>query len=267
MQKGLFQYIGDSFTTLFNNRVLLFTGFMEVLLTGITLIMTLGGAMGGPRAGIFSVIFLVAVMGLIASFMLAGKIYMIKKVYDSDEEEPVEIGDYFEGMRHFGLKIFGGSMFLMICVVLVTLPVAYILLRTGSLPVIIVIFGGLLILLLFVTLWDTILVVDDIDVTSAFGDSISFVKGNFWVVLGLNIFAGLITTNDILNPAGMIGDGQQMGVETTVNLSFLYRWIVEIFGPAGWFIGMLLLMVLSVIATMVFVDLYMDRRNRYGSFS
>ncbi len=267
MKKGLFQYIGDSFKILFNNRVLLFAGLMEVLLMGVALLMVLGGAAGGPRAGIFSVILLVAVMGLIASFMLAGKIHMTKKVYDPDEEEPVEVGDYFEGMKHFGLKIFGGSMFLIVCSLLVFVPLIFILARTGSVFLIIIAVFALVAVLIFVTLWDTILVVDDIDVASAFGDSISFVKANFWIVLGLNIFASLITTGDILDPSGLIGNGQEVGVGNAMDLSILYQWIINIFGPIGWLISMLMLIVLSVIATMVFVDLYMDRRDRYGSFS
>ncbi|NBG88355.1 hypothetical protein [Isachenkonia alkalipeptolytica] len=267
MQKGLFQYIGDSFKILFNNRILLFAGVMEVLLTGMLLIMTFGGALGGPRTSLFTIISLVAIMGLVASFMLAGKIYMIKKVYDPDEEEPVEVADYFEGMKHFGFKVFGGSMFLIVCVLLVFVPLVYVLARTGSVFLIILATIALAVALVFVTLWDTILVVDDIDVASAYGDSISFVKANFWVVLGLNIFAGFITAGDLLDPAGAVGNGQEAGVNVAVDLSFLYQWIINTFGAAGWIISLLLLLVLSVIATMVFVDLYMDRRDRYGSFS
>ncbi len=267
MQKGLFQYIGDSFKVLFNNRTLLFAGGMEVLLTGFLLLLTLGGALGGPRAGLMSVVFMVGILGLVASFLLAGKIYMVKKVYDPDEEEPVEVADYFEGMKHFGWRIFGGSIFLMVCVMLVMLPLAYLLLRTGSIAIFFIVFIALIVLLIFLTLWDTILVVDDIDVASAYGDSISFVKANFWVVLGLNIFAGFITAGDILDPAGVVQNGQDAGVNVTVDLSFLYQWIIGTLGPAGWLISMLMLLVLSVIATMVFVDLYLDRRDRYGSFS
>ncbi len=267
MKKGFFQYIGDSFKILFNNRILLFAGLMEVLLMGAMLIITFGGAVGGPRQGMFSVIFFVVVMGLIASFMLAGKINMAKKVYDEDEEEPTEIGDYFEGMKLFGLKIFGGSLFLMVCILLVFIPLLYLIARIGSLFLGIVLVIGLFFVMIFLTLWDTILVVDDIDVASAFGDSISFVKGNFWVVLGLTIFTGLITTGDVLDPGGMIGDGQEAGLGSSLDLSVLYQWIVNTFGRAGWIISGALLTVLSVIATMIFVDLYMDRRNRYGSFS
>ncbi len=267
MKKGFFQYIGDSFKILFKNRILLFAGMMEVLLMGVMLIMILGGATGGPRTGIFSMILLVAVIGLIASFMLAGKIYMTKKVYDPDEEEPVEVADYFEGMKHFGLKIFGGSMFLIICVLIIFVPLIFILASTGSFFLIVAAVIALVVVVMFVTLWDTILVVDDIDVASAYGDSISFVKANFWVVLGLNIFAGLITTGDILDPSGMIGNGQEVGIERSMDLSILYQWIINTFGAVGWVISMLMLIVLSVIATMIFVDLYMDRRDRYGSFS
>jgi hypothetical protein len=267
MKKGFFQYIGDSFKILSNNRVLLFAGLMEVLLMGVMFIATFGGTLGGPRQGMFSMLFFVVLMGLIASFMLAGKINMAKKVYDEDEEEPAEIGDYFEGMNLFGLKIFGGSLFLMVSVLLVFLPLLYLIARIGSPFLGIILVIGLFVVMIFLILWDTILVVDDIDVASAFGDSISFVKGNFWVVLGLTIFAGIITTSDVLDPAGMLGDGQEAGLQSAVNLSILYQWIINTFGTAGWIISTLLLTVLSVIATMVFVDLYMDRRNRYGSFS
>lgn len=267
MQKGLFQYIGDSFKTLGKNRNLLFAGVVEVLFTGFLLLMAFGGAMGSPGGGIFSAIFMVGILGLVASFLLAGKIYMIKKVYDPDEEEPVEIADYFEGMRQFGLKIFGGSMFLLVGVLIVMIPLAYILLQMGSPFFFFLVFLALLILLIFLTLWDTILVVDDIDLSSAFGDSISFVKANFWVVLGLNIFSGIITAGDILDPAGTVQNGQEAGVDVAVDLSFLYQWIIDTLGPAGWVISMLMLLVFNVIAAMVFVDLYMDRRDRYGSFS
>lgn len=267
MKKGLFQYIGDSFKVLFKNRTLLFAGLMEVLLTGGIVIMTFGGAMGGPRTGLFSVILLGLILGGVASFMLAGKIYMTKKVYDPDEEEPVEVADYFEGMRLFGLKIFGGSVFLIVCVLLVFTPLVYVLARTGSFSLIIIAVILLVVALIFISLWDTILVVDDIDVASAYGDSISFIKANFWVVLGLNIFVNLVTTGDILNPSGIVGDGQEVGLASSAELSFLYQWIIDTLGAIGWGISALFLIVLSVIGTMVFVDLYMDRRNRYGSFS
>ena len=268
MKKGLFQYIGDSFKILFKNRILLFAGVMEVLLTGALLIMTIGGgALRGPRSGLLSVIILGLILAAIASFMLAGKLYMAKKVYDPEEEEPLEIGDYFEGMKRFGLKIFGGSTFLIVCVLLVFIPLVFVLARIGSVFLIIASVILLVVALIFVSLWDTILVVDDIDVASAYGDSISFIKANFWVVLGLNIFVNLITTGDILNPSGIVGDGQEVGMESAAELTFLYQWIINAFGPIGWLISMLLLTVLSVIGTMVFVDLYMDRRDRYGSFS
>lgn len=266
MKKGLFQYIGDSFKTLFHNRVLLFAGFIEVLFMAFALLISQGGGRGSSP-GIFRMILFIGILGLIASFMLAGKINMAKKVYDPEEEEPVEVSDYFEGIRKFGLKVFGGSMFLLVVALIVALPIAYISFRAGSGFLMILMLIVLGVAFLFLSLWDTILVVDDIGVSDAFGDSISFVKANFWVVLGLNIFSGLITTNDILSPAGMLDDSQGAAVETGTELSFLYQWVIDAFGGVGWGISALMFIVFSVISTMVFVDLYMDRRNRYGSFS
>ena len=261
MNKSFLQYIMDSFKILFANKILLFAGLLEVLFIGVMLIFLLGGAFSGAMGGLFSLVFLMGTMALIASFMLGGKIQMIKKVYSPDDREPVNIGDYVEGMRGFGLKIFGGSLFLIISVLIVTVPLILMLANMGSLFLVIVVFVGVFGVLAFISLWDTILVVDQTHVADAYGKSISFVKKNFWVVLGLNLFVWLTTTGDLLDPGGMMGSGQEVGVSAVLDLSILYQGMINIFGPLGWVMVLPIALVFSVIANMVFVDLYMDRRD------
>ncbi len=284
MQKTIVDYIKDSFEILRENKVLLFTGlidaafFMALIYASYRINQTTQQSSnlpfyvtGGPPPFVSGV----AIAGFIGAFLLAGKLYMIRKVYQAHHQSGEEgklskttMGDYSTGMGRFGLKILVGRVILFTVAFVMLLPLALELLNSSNqrlmewAPAII-----FLITLLF-TLWDTIMVADDGNIKDSINLSISFVKKNYPVVLGLQIFAVLIAFQSVLSPnvpfrmAERLIAGPSSGIEKTlVELPGLYQGILSSFGTFSWGLVALLTVVFNVIAPMIFMDLYMDRRE------
>jgi len=273
VKKNFIDYIGDSFKILFHNKILLFPGVVDTLYGGFLLLISYNLAINVHRGGMFSTLLLLLLTGMGAAFLIAGKLNMIRLVYEKEHDgeedgeiESPQVSDYFEGAKDFGLKIFGGSLLIMVGALIFFIPLLMISVMMQVFILVMIVTIGFVVLMLFITLWDTILVADDTPITDAIGDSISFVKGNFLVVLGLNLFAGIISFEDVLSPNIDIG-AQNYGQGPLFELPMVYQWFANTMGPLSWPLILVVAMVFNVIAHMVFMDLYLDRRNRYGSFS
>ncbi len=299
MQKTILVYITDSLKILRSNKVLLYTGlidavfFMALLYVSFHMNQTVQDtgnvpfyATGAPPPYLTGI----SVGGFIGAFLLAGKLYMIHKVYQDHHHRERQAGfyrengdnssvkgnqvstvtmrDYLEGMGRYGLKILVGRGIIFIAAFFLLLPFALELLNSSNPKVIdwspAVIF---LITLLF-ALWDTIMIADDGTIKGSVNRSISFVKKHYPVVLGLQIFAAAVAFQSVLSPnvplrmARRMLEEPSLGIEKTlVELPPLYQGILSTSGSISWGVVALLTVAFNVIAPMIFMDLYMDRRE------
>lgn len=284
MKKNLVKYIQDSFTILVKNKSLLYAGlidtlfFMAVIYTTyrINLLTQSSRSLpfyvtGSPPPYLTAMI----IAGFIGAFLLAGKLFMIRKVYEShyravdgqDTSKPA-MGDYMEGMGQFGLKILVGKVFLLIASFIIVFFAVFPVLETE-----IQVFVGLtpivfLLVLLLISLWDIIMVAEGKEVKEAIKKSISFVKKNYFAVLLLQMFTGIIALN-ILSPdaplrmvlrmrANALGEAVE---RTLVFVPPLYQGVTNALGTFSWIIVAMLIIILNVIAPMVLMDFYMDRKE------
>lgn len=289
MQKTILAYIKDSFKLLRSNKVLLLTGlidaafFMALIYASYRINQATqypGNlpfyATGGPPPYLIGI----AVAGFIGAFLHSGKLYMIRKVYQAHHEEIQQdtgelksvpnttLNDYSEGMGRFGLKILAGRVILFTVAFAMLLPFALELLNSSNQRVIDWAPGIIFLITLLFVLWDTIMVADNGTIKDSINLSISFVKKHYPVVLGLQIFAALVAFQSVLSlnvpfrmAERLLGE-PSLGIEKSlVEVPGLYQGILSSFGTISWGLVALLTVVFNVIAPMILMDLYMDRRE------
>ncbi len=287
MHKGIITYIRDSFKILLNNKALLYTGlidavfFMGLIYTTYRLNQITQSTRqvpfyvtGSPPPYFTATV----IAGFIGAFILAGKLYMIRKVYEghhnlSKGKEPSGVGmeEYGTGLGRFGLKILVGRVVILIATFTIVFLLVFQLLESeipilaASAPIV------FFLILLLITLWEIIMVAEDGKIVDSISHSISFVKKNYIVVLALQIFSGFIAFNSVLHPGVPLVLAERMranqlggNVERTlVELPAIYQGIINNLGNYSWILIFGLIVVLNVIAPMVLMDLYMDRRKVY----
>lgn len=284
MKKNVVKYIKDSFTVLQKNKRLLFAGlidaaFFMLLIYAVHRISLVTQsprhlpfyATGSPPPYLIAIIF----SGFIGAFFLAGKLFMIRKAYESyystssgQPTSKVGMSDYMDGMSQFGFKILVGKAFLFAASLLIVFLLVLPILETE-----IDIFVGLtpivfLLLILLISLWDTIMVAEGSQIKAAINKSIFFVRKNYLRALLLQLFAGFIAFA-ILSPGdplrlvqGMRAHSFGEGIERMlITIPPLYQGIIGSLGALSWVFVAALVILFNVIAPMILMDFYMDRRE------
>ena len=187
---------------------------------------------------------------------------------EGEEVANITMRDYADGMGRFGLKILVGRVIIFTVAFFMLLPLALELLNSSNPRLVDWAPAVIFLITLLFALWDTIMVADDGSIKDSVNLSISFVKKHYPVVLGLQIFAAAVAFQSVLSPNVPFRMAQRllaepsMGIEKTlVELPGLYQGILSTFGSISWGLVVLLTVIFNVIAPMIFMDLYMDRRE------
>jgi len=285
MNKKLYEYLGESVRILLKNKTILYAGIIDAvfftLLMYVTYrisVVTEGTrslpfyATGSPPPYFITLI----TFGSVGAFFLAGKLSLIRKAYQSrsplsgdEAEHKLTMHEYVKGMERFGLRMLAGRAL----VVALGFGVIFVgilpLLETGE-PVL----EGLspilfLLALLLVSLWDVIMVAEGVNLQDAFKGSISFVKSNYVPVLIMQLFAGLIAFRvfsgeiPLRIAQNLRADSLSAPMERVfVSIPPVYQGIMGNLGEVSWVLLPLLIIPLNVLAPMILMDLYLDRKRR-----
>lgn len=271
MKKNITNYILDSFKILFKNKLLFGIGAINTLLLGFLALVSYNIMSGFLNIGIFMMLLFTLFMTIVFAFIMAGKLHVIKLVYQKEyalknniEVKNPKFADFFEGSKKFGANIWGGCLLILVVFMFIFIPISFILQMISS----VTIFGVLeklmfliiLIAMIFISLWDSILVVENIPVETAISRSISFSKRNFFTVLGINIFISIINFKNTLNlNLGFLSKGYELN--SVIQIPIIHQYIFDVMGPISLPIIFVFLTLFDLISAMILMDLYLDRKD------
>lgn len=271
MKKNITSYISDSFKILFRNKLLFCIGAINTLFLGFLALVSYGIRTEILNVGIFVTLIFTLFISIISAFLTAGKLHVTKLVYqkeyalknDTEIINP-KIADFFEGSKKFGANIWGGSLLIAIVLMLIFVPIFFILQMISSVTILGVLekllFLIISIAIIFISLWDSILVVENIPVETAISRSISFSKKNFFTVLGINIFIAIINFKNTLNlNLGFLSRDYELN--SVIQIPIIYQYIFDVMGPISLPIIFLFLTLFDLVSAMVLMDLYLDRKD------
>lgn len=271
MQKNITNYISDSFKILCRNKILFLIGAIHTLFIGVCVLVSYGIRSGFLNIGIFIALAFTLFISIISAFIIAGKLHVIKLVYqkeyalknDTEVENP-KFADFIEGSKKFGLNLWGGSLLVGMVLAFIFVPVFFILQMISSVTVFGILeklmFLIISIAIIFISLWDSILVVENIPVETAISRSIAFSKKNLLTVLGINIFINIINFKNMLNlKLGFLSRDYEFN--SVIQLPIIHQYIFDVMGPISLPIIFVFLTLFDLISAMVLMDLYLDRKD------
>lgn len=214
---------------------------------------------GNLPSNIIMFIALGIIISILLLFIEAGKFNMIKQIMLTGS---TNMGDFKRGVTKYtgrfllGSLVIVGAMLLMGVVLFVGAIIGG--MKTILIGLFIIMFIPLIIIAIFISFWQIILVYEDCGPMEAFRLSFAFVKRNFWLVLVINIIQGILTGNNNPNNEHN-GNSISIGKFLNINLPFNMASM----GVIG-FISIVLLLVKSLLViylnTLYFV-IYDDRRD------
>lgn len=271
MKKNITNYILDSFKILFRNKLLFGIGAINTLFLGFLALVSYGIRSGFLNVGIFIILVFTLCISIVFAFIMAGKLHVIKLVYQKEyalnndiEVTNPKFADFFEGSKKFGANIWGGSLLLLVVFMFIFIPIFFIIQMISSVIVLGILekllFLIISIAMIFISLWNSILVVENIPVETAISRSISFSKRNFFTVLGINIFISIINFKNTLNlNLGFLSKGYELN--SVIQIPIIHQYIFNVMGPISLPIIFVFLTLFDLISAMILMDLYLDRKD------
>ncbi len=165
-----------------------------------------------------------------------------------------------EGSKRFGLNLWGGSLVVAMVASFILVPIFFIIQMIAFDGLDKLLFILIFVAMVFISLWQTILVVEDIQVESAIPKSITFSKKNFSDVLFLNIIIGIINFRNKLNlDLGFLS--KNFKYNSDIQIPVIYQYIFSVIGPTSLPVIFIFLILFDLISSMVLMDLYLNRKD------
>lgn len=274
MYDTFWNYLKKSFNLIFQNTILFVPTLIEFLISiafivGGVVYVGVFGAIDFPNIGsILYIVLGVIAMIILQLFISAGKYNMIKQAVTAKE---TNMTDFWTGAKKYAGRIFLGGLIVIgvVLMALLIIVVPAIFSKSAGLVIFCMILFIIpaIVLGIFVSFWETILVYEDCDVMNAFKLSFSFAKKHFGLVFVINLLQGILTREKNSN-----SDGSDKG---SINLPFTdHRGDSPLnvgrhfFGinPSFPFGGLaLIIMVIKTFLTLyfevIFFVIYHDRRD------
>ncbi|MCT4564401.1 MAG: hypothetical protein N4A68_08800 [Maledivibacter sp.] len=275
MYDSFWNYFKKSFKLIFQKPIL----FVPTLISlALSIVFTLGiiASIGVPDSivslniGMISLILLgVLIMIVLELFISAGNFNMIKQAVDINE---VSMDDFWVGAKKYTGRIFlGGLIFsgiLLLVLLIIVVPV--ILTKSSGLTITLLILFSIpvIIFILFISLWETILVYEDCNIIKSFKLSFSFVKKHFGLVFVINLLQAIFTNDKNSHKNGDNGASINLPFHSkhggkTYNLHVFGKYIPFSIGTIG-VISILITIIkafLSLYFEVIFFVIYHDRRK------
>lgn len=213
MYDTFWNYIKKSFRLIFQKPILFIPTLINLVITiafivGIVTSVGLGGVIDFPNIStILSIILGVLIMIILELFVSAGNYNMIKQAVTIEE---TNMDDFWSGAKKYAGRIFLGGLIIIgvVLLALLIIVVPAIFSKSFGLTILFVILFIIpaIVLGLFISFWETILVYEDCDVMEAFKLSFSFTKKHFGLVFVINLLQAIFTNdrNSNKNNSGSI---------------------------------------------------------------
>lgn len=267
MQKNITNYISDSFNILFSNKILFLTGAINTAFIGVFALISYSLTSGFFDSNMFITISFVLLTSIISAYISGGQLHLIKLIYQKEYalKNNIEVinprfADFIEGSKRFGLNLWGGSLVVAMGAAFIFVPIFFIIQMIAFDGLEKLLFLLVFVAILFICLWPTILVIEDIQVESAIPKSIAFSKNNFSDILFINIITGIINfQNKLKLDLGFLS--KNFKYNSDIQIPVIYQYIFSIIGPISLPVIFVFLTLFNLISSMVIIDLYLDRKD------
>lgn len=267
MQKNITNYISDSFKILFSNKILFLIGAINAVFVCVCALISYSLTSGFFDRNMFIIISFVLLTSIISAYISGGQLHLIKLIYQKEYalKNNIEItnprfADFIEGSKRFGLNLWGGSLVVAMVAAFILVPIFFIIQMIAFDGLDKLLFILIFVAMVFISLWQTILVVEDIQVESAIPKSIAFSKKNFSDVLFLNIIIGIINFRNKLNlDLGFLS--KNFKYNSDIQIPVIYQYIFSVIGPTSLPVIFVFLILFDLISSMVLMDLYLNRKD------
>lgn len=267
MQKNITNYISDSFKILCRNKILFLIGAIHTLFIGVCALISHILTSDFFDINMFINILFILLTSIMFAYISGGQLHVIKLVYqkeyalknDTEVTNP-KFADFIEGSKKFGLNLWGGSLLVGMGLAFIFVPIFFILQMIAFDGIEKLVFLFIFVAMIFISLWNTILVVEDIQVEGAIPKSIAFSKKNFSDVLFINIIIGIINFKNKLK-LDLNFLSKNFKYSPNIEIPVLYQYIFYIMGPISLPVIIVFLTLFDLISAMVLMDLYLDRKD------
>lgn len=275
MYDTFWNYLKKSFHLIFQKPILFVPTLINLVITiafiiGIVASVGVVGVIDFPNISTILLIVLgVLIMIILELFVSAGQYNMIKQAITIEE---TNMDDFWLGAKKYAGRIFLGGLIIfgVVLLALLIIVVPAIFSKSFGLTILFVILFIIpaIVLGIFVSFWETILVYEDCDVMEAFKLSFSFAKKHFGLVFVINLLQGIFTGDRNSNRNGDHGSSINLPFHSkhggrTYNVHAFEKYIPFSIGTIGG-ISIIITIIkafLSLYFDVIFFVIYHDRRK------
>ncbi len=252
MHDSFVSYVKKSFKLIFEKPILFIPPLFSFLINGLVIMFAMylvnKGHISFASRGIMLLV--IIVVALLELFIASGSYNMFKEVVKVGQ---TSMDDFWLGIKKYAGRIFLGSLLIGVVVFMAVFILTFFIAKI--IPLNFIIAGVLaisgIILWIFISLWTTVLVYENCNLSKAFKTSFSFVKRHFGLILIINLLRGLLTEIKGPNRNGgrnSLSSNNQMGKSL----------ILESYLPINESLGAMSFITLVILAITTFFTLYFN---------
>lgn len=198
---------------------------------------------------------------LINLFLETGKMYMIKQ---SITKGNTSIKDILIGVRKFFIRVFLGSLAILALIfalgLILTVPMAILIAAKLEIISIIIASIAVIVFLIFISMWEVIMIYEDCTIFDALNKSVNFAKKHFGLILLIEILRNIFTGNN-KNLKYSIRSSDKLSFKNTKIINLPYFFNSTNIKPIMLILGIFIAIISELFFDVLMFELYIDRRD------